>query len=75
MGIGYVPGTRTTDQSRSKTKDITLMWVVTCLTAEVQLVKGKDTQVGRVKEPLIYIWVWNTRNLNLSDHVAMRPHH
>ena len=42
-------------RAEPKTKDITLMWVATCSIAEVRLVKGNNTQVGRVKESLIYI--------------------
>lgn len=43
--------------------------------AEVELVKGNDTQVGRVKEPLIYIQIQKIRNLNIMHYVAMHPHH
>lgn len=51
------------------------MWVAMCSIAEVELVKGNDTQAGRVKEPLIYIQIQKIRNLNILHHVAMHPHH
>lgn len=36
-------------RAEPQTKDITLMWVATCSIAVIWLVKGNDTQVGRVK--------------------------
>jgi len=36
------------------------------------LVKGSDTAA---EEVLVFVQIWNVRNVNLSHCVAVRPHH
>lgn len=52
-------------------QNITEGWEAAYLMAEVWLVKGSDTQAGEAEELLVFVQIWNVRNVNLSHCVAV----